>query len=255
MDYKISLPVKLLYDLAVKFILWVKKNETKKNGEIKISKVIHQGKIFSCLNDYISDSITIKDMPEVLIKLAEQNIESNYIQNIKPFKNDKLPNDKKIKILINNTRISTFFVLTDGSNVLFHDRARTNEDLKILENERFDMFGAVSFENSTIKLKINDDKKFFDSKINLIKCMHGFAFEDTREPEDNLFGKQTVIMLGIILFLSEKDLNKASSTKTSIIEKFNLNNLPNSLLMTSKAKLAMDYLTNYNNTLERNSLP
>lgn len=241
MDYKLSIPMKLLYDLAVKFILWVKKNETKNNGEVNISKVIHQGKVFSCLKDYQSNSLSVEEIPEYLLKLAEQTIDPRYKKNGNISKYDKLPNEEKVKVLINNTRISTFFVITDGDNILLHNREKTSNEILTVENNKYDMFGSVSFENSTIKLKIKDND-FFKSKIKLIKCIPGFAFEDTREPEDNLFGKQTVIMIGLVLYLSKNDFKKAESTKTSIVEKFNLNNTPNARMLTSKAKLGIDYL-------------
>ena len=250
MDYKISLPIKLAYNLAVKFILWVKKNETKDNGEIKISKVFHQGKLFTCSKEYVKNSLTIEEVPEFLLKLAEQNIDLKYRNNGSFAKHDKLLNDDKIKILINNTRISTFFVFSDGNRVLLHNREKTHNDLSILENDKYDMFGAVSFENSTIKLKIKDND-FFKSKITSIECIPGFAFEDTIEPNDNLLGRQTVIMIGLVLYLNSENFDKADSTNTSIVEKFNLQDIPNEKLLTSKANLGINYLIdkqNYNKT-------
>ena len=241
MDYKLSIPIKLLYGLTVKFILWVKKNETKNNGEVNISKVIHQGKVFSCLKDYKSNSLSVEEIPEYLLKLTEQTIDPRYKKSGNLSKHDKLPNEEKVKILINNTRISTFFVITDGDNILLHNREKTNDEILTLENNKYDMFGSVSFENSTIKLKIKNND-FFQSKIKSIKCIPGFAFEDTIEPEDNLFGRQTVIMIGLVLYLSKKDFDKAESTKTSIVEKFHLNDTPNERILTSKAKLGIDFL-------------
>ena len=75
-----------------------------------------------------------------------------------------------------------------------------------------------------------------------MSCVPGFAFEDTVEPEDNLFGRQTVIMLGFELLIKSEDLDKAESTETSKIEIRKITSIPDGDLLTSKAKHGMSYL-------------
>lgn len=240
-DLKFSIPINFLYKLAVKFIIWVRKTKTIDNGEVGISKVIHQGKIFSCLNNYTKGSLTIQEIPGFLRVLAEKNIDKRYRKDGSDKNNDKLPNEEKIKVLVNNTRISTFFLFTDGKRVLLHNREKSDSYVKTHENDKYDCFGSVSFENSSIKLKI-ETNDFFDSKILEIDCIPGFAFEDTIEPYDNLLGRQTVIMVGFVFYLSLDNLKKAKSTKTSVIELFDLSSLPSQVLLTSKARLGLEFL-------------
>jgi len=240
-DFKITLPITIAKAIAVKTILWLRRSHTPNQGKLPLAFVSSQGEIPSCIHSYVKDK-QVKDLPEVFRTILIDNVNPKYRKNgALPEKEDKIPNEEKIKFIINHTRISTYFIFTDGKRVIFHDKEKTSNDLQRVENNRFDFFGAVTFENSTLPLVLGNES-FLKSKIQDTSCIPGFAFEETIEPEDNLLGKQTVIMIGFEFLLTPTNLSKAKSSKTSIIEIRDIDNPPDSDNLTSKATHGMAYL-------------
>lgn len=167
-----------------------------------------------------------------------------YFENIL---NNNIPKEWKIldvqektknstRVLIGDTRISTFISFTDGKNILIFNRHTAEKDTKNVLNDKLDVFGSVSFENRSIVLKIANDE-FLDSPIVSIKPIYGIAVEENR-PIDKQ-GSETVIMIGINIFMDIKNLEKACKTNSGFIKIYEasvLATMKNDL--TSKAYLA-----------------
>jgi|GEM_PF-4907878 len=138
-------------------------------------------------------------------------------------------------IIGDNTRISTFVSFTDGEQVLIIDRKSADSKKTNVENPKLDVFGSVQFENRSLSIKIPNDL-FLDSKIIEIKPIYGIAIEENR-PKDN-GGTETVIMLGVNIYMKTEDLEKAVNQKDIwLYPKSVLNAKSNEL--TSKAHLAV----------------
>jgi len=240
MDFKITLPFITIWSGVKKIVKWLRKSSTQEHGKVDVSKVIDQGSILSFADDHDLIKMTVKDLNKYFLDFAEKNIHERYLKDGATEK-DLLPEEKKVKFIINNTRISTFFVFTDGYRILLLNRAKTKDGFHRVENTKYDVFGSVSFENCTILLKLTKND-FLDSKIVKIEGVPGLAFEDSVETEDNLLGRQTIIMLGFAVYVSEDDLSKAESNNSYDLCTFTLDNLPDSEVLTSKSKLSIDYL-------------
>lgn len=242
MDFKLSLPITLLFSGFKKSVMFFRKNTVKDHGKLDVSRVVDQGEISSFSNLTQIDNLTVRELSNYFYNFLENNISSKYLKDGSPPNDlDKLPNDKKLKFIVNNTRISTFFIFTDGERVALFDRSKSNKGIQKIQNDRFDVFGSVTFENSSLKLKITNDS-FLNSKIEKIEGIPGLAFEDSIEPDDNLLGRQTVIMIGFSVYVSPQDLDKSQSNESSIINIYNLSSLPDEECLTSKAKLGIDFL-------------
>lgn len=219
----------------------MRKSSTQEHGKVDISKVVDQGSILSFSDNNDSENMTVKDLNKYFLDFVEKNIDERYLKD-GATETDRLPEEKKVKFIINNTRISTFFAFTDGHRILLLNRSKTKDGFHRVENTKYDVFGSVSFENCTILLKLTKND-FLDAKIISIEGVPGLAFEDSVETEDNLLGRQTIIMLGFVINLSAQDLSKAESNKSYELCCFHLDNIPDSEILTSKAKLSIDYLT------------
>lgn len=233
----IEMPSKLIYNLiewvVKKLIKWLQRHEVKGSGNINLGKVSSQGHINNffpnCDVDDTSQKLKVGDLTEYFKNYVAKNIPSQYLKN-----HDG--SDSK-KFIINNTRISTFFVFTDDVKVLLFDR--TNSNLQNIINNNYDCFGSVDFENSSLSKKITN-QSFFGSDIEKIDYVPGFAFEDNVETKDNFCVFQTAIMFGFVFYISTQDLKSAvKNNKNLHLE--NLNEISTDTL-TSKAKLAVEYL-------------
>ena len=148
------------------------------------------------------------------------------------------------RIVVNQTRFSTFVVFTDGNRIALFDRGKDRKNTNV-ENDRFDVFGSVQFENRTIKNKIKNPE-FFDSKILKVEGIHGVAIEDNKSKRTN--ERETAVMVGVCIYLSQKDLDKSKEgVENKEIELFQITSLP--LLeskLTSKANLSVSHLIKSN---------
>nr|VFJ88152.1 MAG: TIR domain-containing protein [Candidatus Kentron sp. H]VFJ90160.1 MAG: TIR domain-containing protein [Candidatus Kentron sp. H]VFJ96526.1 MAG: TIR domain-containing protein [Candidatus Kentron sp. H] len=111
------------------------------------------------------------------------------------------------RVLVNDTRFSTFVSFTDGKRIVLFDRAKDRPNVNVL-NERFDVFGSVQFENRTIKNKIKN-KEFLDSPIIRVEEIPGVAIENNRNKRDPKI-TETVVMLGVCVYLEPKHLDLAA---------------------------------------------
>jgi hypothetical protein len=137
--------------------------------------------------------------------------------------------------LINNTRISTFIAITDGERIVLFDRNK-GKNLTSVENDRFDVFGSVPFENRTLLTKLKNSP-LLEFEIEEIQAIHGFAFEDNMNKD--LF-RETVIMFGYAIYVSKEDLNKIPSEGSNVLVR-SINEVPRNL--TAKADLACQFLS------------
>ena len=226
---------KTIYSIAVwivkKLIKWLQRHEVKGSGNINLGKVSSQGHIDNffpiCNIDNTDKKLKVGDLAGYFRNYVAKNIPSKYTKDQNGYK----------KFVINNTRISTFFTFTDGSKVLLFDR--TSSNLQTVINNNFDCFGSVDFENSSLSKKIASSS-FFGADIEKIDYIPGFAFEDNVETSDNFCVFQTVIMFGFIFYVSSDNLKRAV-TQGGNIHIESLNEISTDSL-TSKAKLAIDYL-------------
>jgi len=141
------------------------------------------------------------------------------------------------RVLIGNTRISTFVSFTDGENILVFDRPNASRGKTNVINNKIDVFGAVQFENRSLSLKI-ENNEFLDAPIKQIKPIYGIAVEENR-PVDRS-GIEAVIMVGINIFMDEKDLQKACKTNSGFIKIYKISTLASiQTKLTSKAHLSV----------------
>lgn len=149
------------------------------------------------------------------------------------------------RVIVNNTRFSTFVVFTDGERIVLFDREKDANNTNIT-NDRFDVFGSVQFENRTIKNKIKNPD-FFDSKILKVEEISGAAIEDNRLKVGD--DTETAVMFGACIYLSPNDLDKAKigADKDEIV----VYSVPtvrgmNPELLTSKAALSVSHVMKNN---------
>jgi len=148
------------------------------------------------------------------------------------------------RVLVNRTRFSTFVSFTDGKRIVLFDRAKDKPNTNVY-NERFDVFGSVQFENRTIRLKIKN-KDFFKSKILKVEEISGIAIEDNRDKR-NVEQAETVVMIGICIYLSPEDLDLAAKdTLNGEVGVYHLGKLFDLTResLTSKASLSISHSLN-----------
>ena len=177
-------------------------------------------------------------MPKYFENFIKSNVNKVYI---KDDYDDRIKDDIT-KFIIKHTRLSTFICFTDGKQILLFDR-RDNDKNKInVENLKYDCFGSVGFENSSIRLKILNPE-FYESEILRIQFIPGIAYEDNYGSPDNPTGIETAIMFGYIMYLSQEDMKKAIFNSNNKVLLFNIDskaiNIDN---LTAKAQLAIDFL-------------
>ncbi len=215
-----------------------KKYNVDKQGMINLENLKNIKKINSLYKADNLDKLYVRDLPKYFEHFVKLTTPKEYIRDDY---DDRIKEDIT-KFIINYTRISTFVCFTDGKQLLLFDR-RDNDKSKInVENPKFDCFGSVGFENSSIRLKIRNPE-FYESEIKKIEFIPGMAYEDNDGSPDNHIGVETAIMFGYILYLSENDLKIAQLKSEEKILLFDIHsNIINSGNLTAKAQLAIDFL-------------
>lgn len=153
------------------------------------------------------------------------------------------------RVLIGNTRISTFVAFTDGENILLFDRAKADKGKTNVMNNRLDVFGSVQFENRTIKKKILSES-FLKKNIKELKPIYGAAFEDNHAFAGENFNdnKELAIMFGVFAVMSKEDLLLALENNKDdalCIMPINQANNIQSENLTSKAFLSIKQLSDW----------
>lgn len=208
----------------------------------KLEKVLYQN-YFYAKSDYIFIGYKDKcigDLPQCLLK---------YREKISP------ENDEGI-LSIWKTQISTFFVFTDGKHIILFNReeAEKEKDVskKIVVNDKLDCHGAKVFHNESLKTKLPQD--FLSCNIIDIKQIPGFALEKKAKTIFNLpilTTKNSVVMLGFVVYLTEESLLKGLNIKNELFDLSNLS--PDEQNLTAKAKLAIKYLKNNATKIDQTS--
>ncbi len=184
---------------------WRNGIETQNNKPILTNSLVtyHQSDIsFGNCDFYPKTPRQIENYFEKILK--------NIPQDWKILDTQKTTEDAHRVIIGENTRISTFVSFTDGKNILILDRKNANSRKINVENPKLDVFGAVQFENRSLSLKIPIDS-FLDSQIIKIEPIYGIAIEENR-PKDKA-EKETVVMMGINIYMKTEDLIKALNEK------------------------------------------
>lgn len=201
--------------------------------------VIYQDGIpASTSNIFPNKNIEIKEMPSQLKRFLHDHVNFYY-------KKTHTEEYEKTRVLINKTRISTFFSFTDRNRILLYDRV-LGEDKTTVENPRRDVFGSVDFENYSIFKKINNED-FFNCITEDIELIPGFVFEDNTTSSSKT-DRETVIMFGYNVFLNPGDLEKGKLGNPAV-DLFNIRSgLSGSFLLTAKARHAIESLIDLKNT-------
>lgn len=118
------------------------------------------------------------------------------------------------RVLLGNTRISTFVCFTDGEYVLIFDRAVADAKLKNVVNDKLDVFGSVQFENRSLALKI-PNQEFLKAPILEIKPIYGAAIEQNKHVSVNS-EDEVVVMFGILAIMDSDSLALAAKNLPAI---------------------------------------
>ncbi|WP_263833172.1 hypothetical protein [Sulfurospirillum oryzae] len=225
-----SLINKVVLWTTQKLIKFLLRNKVQDSGNLNLGKVSEQGVVENFLLTCTRDNLKVGDLQGYFRNYALENIPADYLFPTKE-------NEGAKKFIINSTRISTFFTFTDGENILLFDRVNAN--IQNVINNHFDCFGSVDFENSSLSKKIIN-YSFFNTNIEKIDYIPGFAFEDNLNTSDGVYPFQTVIMFGFVFYISKEDLNLAVTNGSNVFLK-NVDTI-NTENTTSKAKLAIEFL-------------
>ncbi len=179
---------------------------------------------------------TPKEIDEQFEKIVKTQVPKEWLQR------NKIDIEYNVhRVIVNQTRFSTFVSFTDGDRIILFDRAKDKPNTNIY-NERFDVFGSVQFENRTIKNKIKN-KSFFNAPIQKIEEISGIAIEDNRDKRE-IEKSETVVMIGLCIYLKPNDLDLAiRDTVNGEIGIFHLGKLFDLTResLTSKASLAISH--------------
>lgn len=229
----------ILYKLFVSYSVFRKKTAPKHIGQILISRVNHQGVMTSILSGD-APTANVSQLPHLLHQLLKETVDKRFLANPSNYAGYSI-----CEFRINSTRISTFFAFTDGERILLHDREASDPSTQIIAHDKYDAFGAVTFENATLQIKIGNQKGFFASVPLKIEMIPGIAFEDTSEVNGHnlFFPRTTVIMIGFMILLARADLDKAISINgKSVVELYPIDQTPDPAKLTSKATLAINHI-------------
>lgn len=149
---------------------------------------------------------TPKTLESYFDTILRNFIPRNCVQEPDKFKDENGNVEEAHRVIIGNTRISTFVAFTDGENILLFDRTKAKGKTNVTNN-RYDVFGSVQFENKTIKRKITS-VSFLDKPIKELKPIYGAAFEDNHDFA-NADNKEVAVMFGVFAVMSKKDLQSA----------------------------------------------
>lgn len=174
-------------------------------------------------------NMKVGDIPVLLKKYLNTEIPNKY----------KTPDKQKdgsiqTRFIINSTRISNFISFTDTKRIALFDRMAAS--LQMVENPNYDVFGAVTFENNSMFLKIKSDD-FKSAQVKQVDEIPGFAFEDNI---NQYLETETVIMFGFSVVIAPNDLNLIVENCNQAIELWDLSSdTPKNT--TAKARLAFNF--------------
>lgn len=139
------------------------------------------------------------------------------------------------RFIINETRISNFVSFTDGKRIALFNRDIA--DMQQVENPYYyDVFGAVTFENNSLFMKIKN-KKFKEVRLKAMDEIPGFAFEDNI---NKYLETETVIMFGYSAVIAPEDLDLITVDSEDTITLWNVDaDVPRNT--TAKARLAFNF--------------
>jgi hypothetical protein len=140
-----------------------------------------------------------------------------------------------------DVRISNFLAFTDGKKTLIHDRNQSKGDTTLVKNRKHDALGSVGFDFSSLAKKVNSD--FLECEIVSMEEMRGFALEISQA--DIGSAQEVVIMVGYIVEVSSKDLERAIKKDSDEIFTLPINMLERNSDYTSKLNLAIQNLKDY----------
>lgn len=215
-------------------------------------------------NDYISlDGMRTKSQFDLSLTDSITPKTPRELETALEFKLNEIPSrlrkqnyqDKNFgatRVILNNTRFSTFVTLTDSRRIVLYDRKKASRNKTNVLNDRYDVFGSVQFENRTLNKKISS-QKFLDSPIQAIREINGAAIEDNENmagEDDTVYSRETAVMFGICVYMTPEDLNLAvedtDNNEIIIVDVSSAKNWESSQL-TSKARLAVRYLSSQTN--------
>ena len=209
------------------------------NGSISISPIEGQFKTNKQSHVRLSDDFVPKTPREIeskFEKMLRTQVPASWKQ-----RNDMDEKHDSTRVIVNNTRFSTFVAFTDGARIVLFDREKDIANTSVT-NDRFDVFGSVQFENRTIKYKIKNPD-FFDAKIIKVEEISGAAIEDNRLKVGN--DTETAVMFGACIYLSPEDLDlaKIGAAKDEIAI-YSVSSMPRMAqeLLTSKAMLSISHI-------------
>lgn len=141
-----------------------------------------------------------------------------------------IPTADQEKLLVNQTRISTYFSITDGTNMLYLERSNTRETHLVTTDATFDAWGWVPYFGAfSLKAKLGDKAydAFTSSTIVHVTSIPGLAVEDNaRLAGERIGGKgyqfktrnETVVMVGYQIQLSQPDYTRVHEASVPAVE-------------------------------------
>ena len=196
---------------------------SKKVFSVQGQKDINTNEVF---NEY---KVVAGDIPKLFKSYLEAQIPQSYKKQDKQ-KDGTL----QTRVMINGTRISNFVSFTDGERIALYDRDAS--DIQFVSNPLLDVFGAVTFENNSIFLKVKNEK-FKNVELKKILEIPGFAFEDNI---NKYLETETVIMFGYSVLVAAQDLDLIIIGSKGTIKLWSLDSdAPKNA--TAKARLAFQF--------------
>jgi hypothetical protein len=179
-------------------------------------------------------NITVGEIPSSFKSYLDVQIPKKYKRRDK-----QKDGSIQTRFMINDTRISNFVSFTDGKRIALFNRDAANIQ-QVKNPSPYDVFGAVTFENNSLFLKIKNEQ-FKQVKIVQMDEIPGFAFEDNI---NKYLETETVIMFGFSAVVSPTDLDLITVGSNETIKLWNLrSDVPRNT--TGKARLAFKYSKNH----------
>lgn len=150
-----------------------------------------------------------------------------------------------------DTRISTYIVITDGDRILVLDREKNKEN-QLINNIGLDCYGAVQFHNPIGSLLSKLSKNFMLVNFIKLEAIPGISLEQNCKVVYSFkfpFKKEirnTAVMLGFVVYVSKRDLDKGIDDNNSAIDLTCLS--PDDENLTAKTKLAVKHMLHVNSS-------
>ena len=216
-----------------------KKTETTQNGSLSLGATridrfsTEEQNYIQFSNDFSAK--TPRELKNMFRKVLETQIDPSWIRQ-----NDNDVHYDTHRVIVHGTRFSTFVVFTDGLRVVLFNRPNDLKNTNV-ENDLYDVFGAVAFENGSLNTKIKS-QSFLDAEILRIEPIEGAAIEANRKKSNSEV--ETAVMIGVCVYLSTENLelakNEMQNNEIEIINISTLNSMRKKL--TSKAELGAQHL-------------